>query len=137
MNSFQFLVKKAIRKANIESEHITTTTPVVIISDLHLHLGQPNSGADDSSQCKEALYAALDYYADQGYILVINGDLFDIAESVQQAQIVVPEFILHIQSMFESIFIINGNHDPYPDLLKMLKNYNKIRLVMSLKLNSF
>jgi len=84
---------------------------VVIFSDHHRGLGD---GADDFVNCKEVYLKALDYYYENGYTLILLGDVEEFWECVpimvmkKYKDVITSEARFHNDARLVKIF---GNHD--------------------------
>ncbi len=82
----------------------------VIFSDHHK--GARNL-ADDFRFCERTYLAALDFYASQGYTLIILGDAEELLEEPVADVMAAYENVLHVEARFypDRLFRIYGNHD--------------------------
>lgn len=104
--TFKYIEKSLKNKASI------TANKAVVLSDLHLGGGALNDNALGNSLY---LISALRYYLVNGFVLVLNGDIFEIAENNKIENIKIVHY--EIMELFEQfakenrLIYIKGNHD--------------------------
>lgn len=110
MNKFK-KIEKALNNKKIFYDK-TGSNKYAIFSDLHLGVGNSNDNA-----LKNALFTfeALKYYYENDYIVILNGDTFELAENKDIENIkCAHENIMWILSKLHEyghLIIIYGNHD--------------------------
>jgi UDP-2,3-diacylglucosamine pyrophosphatase LpxH len=114
-NLEQRLVNRALdrsyaRVADAGKIRLTPEHRYVIFSDHHK--GNRNL-ADDFRFCEQTYLAALDYYADQGYTLIILGDAEELMEEKTDDVMTAYENVFRAEARFnpECLYRIYGNHD--------------------------
>lgn len=104
------LVKKFYKKAkkvSIKNEYKN----IAVLSDLHLGNGGPT---DNSLHNNLFLFTALDYYYVNNYLVILNGDIFDIAEcSLEDIKKCHEDIMWQFERLHEEgrLIYIRGNHD--------------------------
>ena len=108
--SFYPLIKRALKKELATAPEVKLSDKVIIISDLHLGL---KDGADQFKQCEETLLHALKVYGNQGYELIILGDLLELWEQQNIYDIIKTynHLFTCIKNNYLNYYIIAGNHD--------------------------
>jgi UDP-2,3-diacylglucosamine pyrophosphatase LpxH len=104
-------LQKAYETSSVQTEFNVETDKWVIFSDQHRGC---RDGADDFRQCEKAYNAALGYYFEKGYTLVILGDAEELWECSPKAVMKAYENTLTLESQFHSrgrYFRFYGNHD--------------------------
>jgi UDP-2,3-diacylglucosamine pyrophosphatase LpxH len=104
------LIKRALKKELKTAPEVKLADKVIIISDLHLGL---KNGADQFQQCEQTLLFALKQYANQGYELIMLGDLLELWEQKNIYEIIkgYNHLFTFIKNNYLNYYIIAGNHD--------------------------
>lgn len=99
--------KEPARFADIE------TAKLILFSDLHRGI---RDGADDFNRCEKAYNAALGYYLESGYTLIVAGDAEELWECHPDEVIKAYQHSLSIEGLFHRdgrYARITGNHDDF------------------------
>jgi UDP-2,3-diacylglucosamine pyrophosphatase LpxH len=105
------LIDSALKKDSITLEN--PSKKIVILSDMHLGAG---GSADSSLKNNIILYTALQKYYEEDYIIILNGDCFEIAEnSLDDVKKAHEDLMWLLSKIHEKghLIILRGNHDYY------------------------
>lgn len=95
----------------------------IIFSDHHRGIGD---GADDFAPCKETYLAALTYYTNQGYGLILLGDVEEFWENTLKSVITKYADVLKVEKQFYDrgkLLKVWGNHDDAWNHLQKVSTY--------------
>ena len=119
-------IHKSLTKLNSTCPQLNlelTSDKWILFSDHHRGIGD---GADDFAPCKNTYMEALDYYAKEGYGLIILGDAEEFWENTLKSVITKYSDVLEVEKKFYEegkLLKIWGNHDDAWNHLQKVNTY--------------